>query len=71
MKVDTQLLDEKIKESGLRVDFIISKLGISPTAFYKKKSGATPFRGSEVYVLCDLLRIDDDAEKEKIFLPKG
>lgn len=68
MKVDTQLLDEKIKNSGLKTTFIIDKLGLSHNGFYKKKSGKTPFRTAEIYVLCDLLHIPDD-EKVKIFYP--
>lgn len=52
MRVDTQLLDEKIEKSGLKVSFLIEKLGISPNGFYKKKNGEIPFRTSEVYVLC-------------------
>lgn len=69
MRVDTQLLDEKIEKSGLKVSFLIEKLGISPNGFYKKKNGEIPFRTSEVYVLCDLLRIESEEEKQKIFCP--
>lgn len=71
MRVNTQLLDDKITESGLKVSFIIEKLGLSHNGFYKKKNGVTPFRTAEVYVLCDLLRITDPEEKEKIFSPKS
>ena len=70
MRVDAQLLDAKIEASGLKTNFIIEKLGLSANGFYKKKNGQTPFRISEVYVLCDLLHIDD-SEKEKIFFPKS
>lgn len=69
MKVNTQLLDEKIESSGLKVNFIIEKLGISANGFYKKKNGEIPFRTAEVYVLCDLLHISDNSEKAKIFCP--
>ena len=69
MKVNTELLDKKIEESGLKVSFIIEKLGLSHNGFYKKKNGITPFRASEVYVLCDLLRITDENEKRLIFMP--
>lgn len=68
--VDTQLLDRKIKNSGLKSSFIISNLGISRQGFYRKKKGDIPFRVSEVYVLSDLLRLSDE-EKTKIFFPKG
>ena len=69
MRVNTELLDKKIEESGLKVSFIIEKLGLSHNGFYKKKNGVTPFRASEVYVLCDLLRITDEGEKKLIFMP--
>ena len=69
MRVNTEMLDEKITASGLKVDFIIDKLGLSPNGFYKKKNGKTPFRIAEVYVLCDLLHITDQNERDQIFLP--
>ena len=70
MLVNAQLLDEKIAEAGLRIDYIIKNLGITDTAWYKKKNGKTPFRAAEVYVICDLCKISED-EKAKIFYPKG
>lgn len=69
MRVNTELLDKKIEESGLKVSFIIEKLGLSHNGFYKKKNGITPFRAAEVYVLCDLLNISDEKEKNLIFIP--
>lgn len=68
MRVNAQLLDKKIEESGLKVSFIVEKLGLSSNGFYKKKNGITALRASEVYVLCDLLHIND-SEKAEIFLP--
>ncbi len=69
--VNTALLDEKIDQSGLKVGYIIDALGISAQAFYKKKDGKTPFRKSEIYVICDLLKITDTQDKLKIFYPEG
>ena len=68
--VDTLLLDDYIKKSGLRVDFIVKTLGISRQAFDKKRKGITSFRAPEVYVLCDLLKIPEDV-KPKIFCLEG
>lgn len=65
--VDTKLLDEYIKKSGLRVGYIVENLGISRQAFDMKRKGNYAFRAPEVYVLCDLLKIPDDI-KPKIFL---
>lgn len=68
--VDSELLENKIKESGYKIDFIVDSLGISRQGFAKKRKGAIPFRASEIYVLCDKLKIADD-ERSKIFCPKG
>lgn len=69
MKVNTKLLEDKITESGLKQNYIIEQLGISCQAFIKKKNNETPFRVSEVYVLCDLLHITKE-EKPTIFFAK-
>ena len=64
--VDTELLNEFIKKSGLRIGFIVEKLGLSRNGFDKKRNGINSFSGSEVYVLCDLLHIPEEI-KPKIF----
>lgn len=66
--VDTEMLNQYIKDSGLRVGYIVNTLGISRQAFDKKRKGVTAFRAPEVYVLCDLLKIPAEM-KPKIFLP--
>ena len=68
--VDVGLLEEAIVESGLRPGFLASSLGISRQAFDRKRKGKTCFRKSEIYVLCDLLRITDNTRKAKIFYPE-
>lgn len=68
--VDGALLDKYIENSGLKIGFIVEKLGISRQSFDNKRKGDTPFRASEVYVLCDLLNISE-SDKPKIFCPKG
>ena len=67
--IDTELLNQAIDDSGLRIGFIADTLGISRQAFDKKRKGINAFRQSEVYVLCDLLKINDDAKKSRIFFP--
>lgn len=64
--VDANLLDEYIERSGFKIGHIIEKLGISRASWHKKKTGAVAMRGSEVYVLCDLLNIPKE-EQSKIF----
>lgn len=65
--VNTQLLDEYIEKSGLKICYICERLGITRQAFGRKRRGISPFKAAEVYVLCELCHITDD--KEKIFLP--
>lgn len=64
--VNTLLLDDRIEQSGLKIGFIIDKLGLSRNGFDKKRKGKTPFRTAEIYVLSDLLKLSDD-DKAKIF----
>ena len=68
--IDTDMFEESISNSGLRIGFICDKLGISYQAFDKKRKGITPFRASEVYVLSDLLRMSEE-DKIKIFCKKS
>ena len=68
--VDTELLDKYIENSGLKLGYIIEKLGISRQAFDRKRKGLVAFRAAEVYVLCDLLKISEE-DKPKIFCFKG
>ena len=64
--VNTQLLDDRIEQSGLRIGFIVETLGLSRNGFDKKRKGKTPFRTAEIYVLTDLLKLTDD-DKASIF----
>lgn len=68
--VNTLLLDEKIKASGIKVSFLIEALGLSPQGFYKKKNGKTKWRGAEIYVVKDVLRLSD-IDAQKIFYPES
>ena len=68
--IDASMLDEYINKSGLKLGYIVDKLGISRASWHKKKSGTVAFRAAEVYVLCDLLKIPDE-DQGKIFCFKG
>lgn len=68
--VDSELLNKKIEESGLKIDYLCEVLGLSRQGFLKKRNGITPFRAAEVFALCYLLKIDTVEEKTKIFKPK-
>lgn len=69
LHIDVELLDEKIRKSGLKTGFICEQLGLSRQGFWKKANGITPFRVPEVFVLCVLLDINEE-DKIKIFYPK-
>lgn len=64
---DSNLLIEKIKDSGLKLGFIAEKLNISYHWLRKKINSDTPFKAYEIKILCDLLNISDLEEKEAIF----
>lgn len=68
LNIDSERLDEAIEKSGLRTGFIVEKLGITPQAFHQKRKGKIAFRQSEVYVLCDLLHLDENM-RSLIFFP--
>lgn len=67
MKVNTKMLQQKIKNSGLKMGFIAEKLGRSRQALSDKIQGKTEFLPSEIRVLCELLQITDE-ERRLIFL---
>lgn len=67
MKVNTKLLQQKIKDSGLKMGFIAEKLGRSRQALSGKIQGKTEFLPSEIRILCELLHLSDD-DRRLIFL---
>lgn len=68
--IDTKLLDSYIERSGLKISFIVDNIGISRQAFDRKRKGIISFKGSEVYVLCDLCKIPAN-DRENIFFPQN
>lgn len=60
------LLEEKLKDSGLRYNFIAEKLGISPQGLSKKRNGDIPFTIREVNLIKGLIGLTN-AERDKIF----
>ncbi len=65
---DTQKLEELIKNSGLKIGFIVDKLGISRQSFNNKRQNITEFTPTEITVLCHLFSITNDlVRKNEIF----
>lgn len=67
MKINTPLLQQKIKDSGLKVGFIAEKLERSRQALNDKIQGKTEFLPSEIRIICELLQLTDE-ERRLIFL---
>lgn len=64
---NTEMLRDVIKKSGLKLEFIAKKLGITRFSLSKKIENVTEFKTSEVQKMCDVLRITDPQDKEAIF----
>lgn len=64
---NVELLDQKVKASGLRTQFIADALGLSRAGLYLKLKGKSFFTTEEVKKLCDLLGIRTLREREAIF----
>jgi hypothetical protein len=65
--VNTELLEQKITQSGKTKSFLADRIGCTIQTFRNKCIGNTEFKVSEVNVLCDELSITRLTEKEKIF----
>lgn len=68
--VDTELLEQKIIESGKKIRYLAEKLGISRQYFRMKCKNKADFTNRETDILCDELSITTLTEKEKIFFKK-
>lgn len=69
--VNTELLNLKIKESGLKKSQLCKSMGITYDAFRLKRNNVSPFTAQEVNTLCELLNIRTMAEMKKIFFSKN
>ena len=65
--INTELLREKIKESGLKVCFVAENSGILRETLYNKMSGKSEFTASEIVALTKTLRLSRE-ERDNIFL---
>lgn len=68
--VDTELLEQKIIESGKKIGYLANKLGISRQYFRMKCKNKADFTNRETDILCEELNITTLTEKEKIFFKK-
>lgn len=64
---NTELLRQKIKDSGLKLSYIAYKLGLSYPSLSKKINGHMRFWQNEIVILAEILRLSD-REVVDIFL---
>lgn len=64
---NTELLENIIKRSGLTITYLARMCGLSRVGFYNCMRNRAEFKGSQIGILCYLLRIDDLELKERIF----
>lgn len=67
---NTDLLNDKIGKSGLKIGFIADFVGISRQLLWKKINNHAPFNQYEIEKMCDVLRITSLREKESIFFAR-
>lgn len=67
-RVDTKKFDDAVSKSGYKVSYIVDTLGISRQSYDRKRKGLNAFRKSEIFVLVNLLNLND-MEKREIFFP--
>lgn len=68
---NSALLKKKIKESGVKLGFIVEKLNTSYLWLNKKIENEQDFKAWEIQTLCEILGINDLAEKDRIFFAKN
>ena len=64
---DTELLEAKIDQSGLKKSYIAQKIAISAFSLAKKLRNENEFKATEINKMCKLLNISSLEEKERIF----
>lgn len=65
--VDTEKLERKICESGIKKQALCEGMGITPRSFLQKRKNEMPFKADEVYYLCEQLNIKSMKEMREIF----
>lgn len=67
---DTELLRQKIKDSGYKVVFLADKVGLTPQGFYKKLQDESDWTFTQVMRLQELLRLTKDEIDDIFFNPE-
>lgn len=64
---NVELLQEKIRESGLKKAYIAGKMGIAPNTLTALLKNKAEFKASYIRTICQVLNIQDEAEIKAIF----
>lgn len=59
---DQYLVANRLKKKKIRFSAVAEKLGLPRSTFSQKLHGYYPFKLHEVYVICDLLGVDNPRE---------
>lgn len=66
-----ELLEQAIRDSGLKKAFLAEKIGLSPAGFCNCLNNRAEFKASQINTLCEVLGITDLHTKEAIFFASG
>ena len=67
---DTEKLEIKIKDSGLKKIYLAEKIGLSLAGFKNCCTNKAEFKASQIEILCDELKIQSLEEKQAIFFKR-
>lgn len=67
---NTELLEQKIKESGKKITYLAEKVGLSYAGFRNCVTNKAEFKASQIDALCEELNIVDLKERQRIFFAK-
>lgn len=67
--VKLDLLNNRIKDSGMTVVSIAEKTGVSRETLYNKLNGAVDFKASEILSISDVFRLSVK-ERDEIFFAR-
>lgn len=67
---NTELLEQKIKESGKKITYLAEKVGLSYAGFRNCVTNKAEFKASQIDILCNELQIDSLKERQRIFFAK-
>ena len=67
---NTELLKEIIAKSGLKLEYLANRCGITRQSLSNKITNRNIFTAEEISILCKELKISTLTEKERIFFAR-